>query len=93
MRRGERARAGTIVERATVEVFAKRTAFFAAFCVDADGRLTYESDDGKRRASVAVTNMTDKVHYTNGFAFLQSGTGHNVIARPREWEFTLRRRL
>lgn len=81
MRRGERWRTGTVVEREAVEVLAKRSAFSAAFCADANARLTYESDNGKWQASVAVTNMTGMVYYTNGFAFLQSGTGHNVIAR------------
>jgi iron complex outermembrane receptor protein len=59
----------------------------------ANARLTYESGNGKWQASLAVTNLTDKTYYTNGFAFLLSGTGHNVIARPREWAFTIRRRF
>lgn len=59
----------------------------------ANGRLTYQSGNGKWQASFAVTNLANKVYYTNGFAFLLSGTGHNVIARPREWELTIRRRF
>ncbi|MBL8552113.1 MAG: TonB-dependent receptor [Hyphomonadaceae bacterium] len=70
---------------------------FPFFLIDeytlTNARLTYDSEDGLWQASVGVSNLTDEVYYTNGFAFFFSGTGMNVIGRPREYEFTLRRKF
>ena len=54
-----------------------------------DARVTYEMDEGWK-ASLAVTNLTDKFYFNNKFTL----TGFNVSgspARPREWLLTVTR--
>lgn len=54
-----------------------------------DARLTYAADNGWK-ATLAVTNLTDKFYYNNKFTL----TGFNVSgspSRPREWMMTISR--
>ena len=57
----------------------------------ADARIGFESADGNWQASVSVSNLTDKVYYTSGFAFYYTGTGQRVIGAPRMWSLSIRR--
>jgi iron complex outermembrane recepter protein len=59
----------------------------------ADAGLVYETASHKWQASLEVTNLANRVYYTNGFAFWQSGTGQRAIAAPREVSFKVRRRF
>jgi iron complex outermembrane receptor protein len=59
-----------------------------------NARLTYETLEGDWRASIGITNLTDKLYY-HSLIDQVAGTGVMVadIARPREWSFTLSRRF
>lgn len=58
-----------------------------------NARLTFDSADGLWQAAFAVRNLTNKYYWTNTFAFYYSGTGQQVVAPPREWSISIRRRF
>jgi len=59
----------------------------------ANARLSYETNDTNWEAAVGVTNLTDKIYYTNGFGFATLGLDSRLIAPPRMFTVTLKRKF
>ena len=56
--------------------------------------LTYLTADERWQATLSGTNLTDERYFTSGFADLPvSGIAEVVVARPREWEFSVQYRF
>jgi len=58
-----------------------------------NARLTFDSADGMWQAALSVRNLANKYYWTNSFAFYFSGTGQQVVAPPREWAVSIKRRF
>ncbi len=58
----------------------------------ANARVTWGSNDGRTKVSLAVTNLFDKYYYLNKFeTYNISGIALGQPGRPREWRLTLKR--
>jgi iron complex outermembrane recepter protein len=57
----------------------------------ANARITYNSSDDLWRASIAVTNLTGKIYFTNGYGEYAYLLDSRLIAPPREFTVSLRR--
>jgi len=57
----------------------------------ANARLAYNTPDDRWQLAASVTNLTNKIYYTNGFAFAALGVDTHLIAPPREFTISLRR--
>ncbi len=58
-----------------------------------DTRLTYETADKDWSLSVGVTNLFNKFYYNSIGRYADFGILSAVVARPREWSLTLKRRF
>jgi len=57
----------------------------------ANARVTYNTTDDVWQAAVGVTNLSNKIYFTNGFGFATLGLDTRLIAPPREFTVSLRR--
>jgi hypothetical protein len=58
-----------------------------------NGRLTWDSPDGKWSTSLSVTNITNQVYFYGKLALAVDSLGREQgnIAPPRQWLVTVRR--
>jgi iron complex outermembrane receptor protein len=68
------------------------TAVFVPAYSVINGRLTWQSADGKWQASLEGTNLGDKYYYLTVFDLMEgAGVVNGQPSRPREWAFTIKR--